>query len=109
MTRTALTDGSGKWFDEGKAIAFDESTFWNGNNNISRATKSQWEHERLYRTESGRWVINSWSQMQGTMEAYSEITDQEAAKWLMKNEYRDDDIPDDLLDLIKKDINELEL
>ena len=109
MARIALTDGSGKWFDNDKAQEFTENTEWNGNNNISKVTGCQWDHQILYRTASGRWVLNAWSQCQGTMESYFEITDQEAAEWFMKNEYSDENIPPDLLALLADEIKELEV
>ena len=83
--RIALTDGSGKWFQRDKAQEWDEDTDWNGNNHISRATGSQWEHQRLYRTASGRWILHHWSQYQGTLETYEEIDDNTAARWLSVN------------------------
>jgi len=101
MRRIALTDDSGKWFNLDKVEKFDEATEWNGNNNISKATKSQWEHESLYRTASGKWIKNSWSQMQGSLENYQEITDEEAAKWLVINEH---DSP-----IVEQQIKDLEL
>lgn len=85
MTRTPLTDDSGRWFDEGKATAFDEETDWNGSNHISKATGSQWEHERLYRTAGGRWVLNHWSNWQGSRETYREVGNTEAAVWMVQN------------------------
>lgn len=91
MKRIVLTDSS-KWFDADSAVKFDESTRWNGNNHISRATGSQWDHEALYYTRSGRWVINSWSQWQGSLESYTEISETEAIEWLISQEYGPDDI-----------------
>lgn len=87
MTRIALTDGSGRWFNEESAEKFSESTYWNGSNHISAATGSQWEHEALYRTRSGIWVKNHWSNWQGSSETYSEISDKAAAIWLVENEH----------------------
>lgn len=66
MRRIVLTDGSGRWFDEDKAEAFDEERWFDGRNQISRATGDQFEHERLYRTASGQWVLNAWSDWQGS-------------------------------------------
>jgi len=86
MERIALTDGSGQWFDMDKTEEFKEAEYWDGNNHISKATGSQWEHERLYRTASGRWILNHWSQWQGSIETYIEINDDEAARWLVINE-----------------------
>lgn len=87
MKRIPLTDGSGRWFDLDKATKFEEATRWNGNNHVSRATGSQFEHEALYRTGAGRWVLNHWSQWQGSLERYEEIDDAAAAAWLATNEH----------------------
>lgn len=87
MARVALTDDSGKWFDDEKAEKFEESMRWDGNNNISRATGDQWEHEDLYRTKGGVWILNHWSQHQGTGESYKEIGNTQAAAWLVQNRF----------------------
>lgn len=84
MNRIAVTDGSGRWFDESKAEKFAESKDWNGSNHISVATGSQWEHEALYRTAGGQWVLNHWSQA-GGRESYRTISDKEAARWMVQN------------------------
>ena len=87
MKRVQLTgEDTGKWFDEDAAVKFTEATRWDGRNHISRATGSQWEHEVLYFTRGGRWVLNHWSQWQGSLESYSEVTADEAARWLINNE-----------------------
>lgn len=87
MKRIALTDGSGRWFDAGKAEVFEEDTFWNGQNHISRATGSQWNHEQLYRTAGGRWVLCHWSQWEGSSTSYTEQDPTAAAGWLVANGY----------------------
>lgn len=74
------------WFDDEKAESFKEASWWNGSNHISVATGSQYEHEILYRTVGGRWVLNCWSQWQGVPESYRFMTDQEAQTWLLANE-----------------------
>ena len=86
MKRVVLTDGSGSWFDAEAAESFSEETRWNGNNHISKATGSQWEHEALYRTKGGLWILNHYSQ-QGDAETYAIITNSEAAAWLVTNDY----------------------
>lgn len=83
MKRVATTDGH--WFDVDKAEKFDEATRWDGHNHISIATGSQWNHERLFRTAGAKWILNAWSQYQGTPETYEEIGNDEAAKWLVVN------------------------
>jgi hypothetical protein len=92
MRRQALTDGTGRWFDLDTAERFDEATIWDGRNRISVATGSQWDHECLYRTKSGRWVKHWWSQWQGSRERFEEITAEEAAGWLIRNGYDPDEL-----------------
>jgi hypothetical protein len=87
MRRQALTDQSSRWFDLDTAERFDEATIWDGRNRISLAMKSQWDHEELYRTASGRWVLHWWSQWQGTVDRWEEISEAEAAAWLIQNEW----------------------
>ena len=83
MNRQPIQDG--QWFDIDKATRFEEATHWDGRNHISDATSSQWDHQWLYRTASGRWVLHHWSQYQGKGESYEEISDDAAARWLVTN------------------------
>ena len=85
MRRVALPDGL--WFDVDSAEKFEEATFWDGRNRISRATGSQWDHETLYRTKSGHWVKHWWSQWQGSVDRWELLSDDEAARWLVRNGY----------------------
>ena len=113
MERIALTDmdscSDGKWFDKDKAEKFNEHTFWDGNNMISMCSGGKFRHQIMYRTKSGKWILHYWSQWQGDNESYQEIDDEEAAKWFMKNEYEDEDIPEDIFKLLADSINELEV
>ncbi len=84
MTRVALTDGGG-WFDADKAEKVNEGSTHDGRNMISLATGSQWEHEALYRTRGGKWILNHWSNYQGSRESYTLISDADAAAWLVRN------------------------
>jgi hypothetical protein len=93
MKRISLTDGTGKWFDSETAVMFEEETYHNGSNWISKATGSQWNHERLYQTKSGRWILNTYSQVQGTPEAVYEIEAIEAAQWFGKQGFQDEQVP----------------
>lgn len=77
---------TGRWFDPSKATRWEEATRWDGRNHISRATGGQWEHEALYRTAGGAWVLHSWSQWQGSGESYVMIKPSEAAAWLVRAE-----------------------
>jgi len=74
-----------KWFDLEKAKEFKEDSDWDGNNNISVATGSQLNHECLYLTRKGSWVKNWWSQWQGSIGRWEEISVEDAAQWLLKN------------------------
>ena len=87
MKRIVLTDGSGKWFNATKAKEWEEDTDWDGSNNISCATGSQWDHEILYRTAGGTYVLHHWSQWQGSRPQYKEISAADAAAWLSRNNY----------------------
>lgn len=86
MARIALTDNSGKWFSTETAEKFDEDSYHNGSNWISKATGSQWNHEAIYRTKGGRFILNCWSNYQGSRETYEEIDNDDAAVWFSKNE-----------------------
>ena len=85
MWRVALTDGSGRWFNLETATKFVEDTRWNGNNNISVATGSQWDHETLYRTAGRRWVLHHWSGWQGSLPNWTAVDTETAARWLSAN------------------------
>jgi len=99
MERITLTDGSGAWFDKNTTIEFKEDTFWNGSNHVSMVTKSQTEHEYLYFTASGAWVLNPWSQYQGSCDTYERITPQQAAVWMNINGHNHVSLKDTIADL----------
>jgi len=87
MTRIALTDGTGRWFAPGAADLWEDATRWDGHNRVSLATGDQWEHERLYRTAGGRWVLHGWSQREGSRDSYAVITADAAAAWMAINRH----------------------
>ncbi len=72
------------WFDPKTCELFEEDTRWDGNNHISVVAGGQFEHEGLYRTKKGRWVLNHWSQWEGREETYQFVSDDEAREWLLK-------------------------
>ncbi|MFA5478934.1 MAG: hypothetical protein WC337_02840 [Candidatus Muiribacteriota bacterium] len=92
VNRTALTDGTGRWFDLNKTVVFNEASEWDGNNWISLATGSQWQHEKLYKTAGNRFILGTWSNYQGVMDTYTEITKEEAARWLSINNHEPDEL-----------------
>jgi len=96
MSRTLLTDSSGRWFDDEKAIKFEERTRWDGRNMVSVATGSQWEFQDLFYTQSCNWVLREISAIQGVPTSYSTIDEDRAIRWLMENERWHDDGIDQL-------------
>lgn len=96
---------TGRWFDDDKAELFNEETYWDGSNWISKATGSQFKHEAIYVTAGGVFIKNSWSQFQGGDNVCEIISESEAAEWFVMNEYPDDDIPA----IFQKSVSELEV
>jgi hypothetical protein len=95
MSRYTAEDGT--VIDTAKAKAhWDEATRWDGNNHVSVATGSQWNHETLYRSSKGRYYIERTSQWQGSTDSADFIDREDAARWLLANEH---DLPADLADL----------
>jgi hypothetical protein len=83
---TRVNLGGGRWFSLESATVWEEARRWDGNNMVSVATGSQWEHERLYLTAKGAWVLYSWSQQwQGTLGRYTVIPESVASEWLVDN------------------------
>jgi hypothetical protein len=91
MSRIALTDGSGTWFNDETAVIFREDTNWDGRNHISVPTGSQWEHEWMYYTKGGKWVLNSFSNYIGIRETYEQIDESAAIEWMVENRCFEDE------------------
>lgn len=79
-------------FDRDKATEYPEDTRFDGSNLISLATGTQWEHEAVFRTAGGLWVMNWWSQWQGSQETWQYVEPEWVREWLLRNEYDDDAI-----------------
>lgn len=77
----------GSWFDLECAEKFCESKHFDGRNYVSDATGSQWEHESLYRTRTGRWVKNAWSDWQGGYDTWEFVSAAEACSWLAYHDH----------------------
>lgn len=102
MKRVSLTNGNGQWFDSEKAEIYKENSYHDGRNFISKATGSQWEHEAIFVTKGGKFILNHWSNWQGSVETYEEINKTEAAEWFAKQDFQDDEIPDIFLGEVAK-------
>jgi hypothetical protein len=72
---------------ENATHSWEEDTRWNGNNRISVATGSQWEHQTLHRSRKGRYWLECWSQWQGTTPHAEWISNHEAVRWLLANDH----------------------
>jgi len=95
MSRYRMEDGT--VVDTANATqSWTEGTRWNGNNHVSRATGSQFTHQKLHRSRKGRYWLECTSQWQGTLPHAEWVSPQEAARWLLS---QDEDLPDDLAPL----------
>jgi hypothetical protein len=70
------------WFDPDTAERFSEAREPDG---TSVATRSRWEHEYLYRTRKGRWVLEHESNYQNGRDWHEFVTDEQAEAWLLRN------------------------
>lgn len=77
------------WFDPARAERFEEGERWDGSNNVSLATGSDREHEALYKTAGGRWVLGWSSAYESAQDRYRFVGADEAREWLVRNEYAD--------------------
>lgn len=73
-----------------------EDTRWNGNNHISVATGSQWDHQELHRSRKGRYWLECTSQWQGSTDHAEWLSPEAATKWLLAQGH---DLPKDLAHL----------
>ena len=78
---------------ENASAHWAEETDWNGSNHISRATRSQWEHEKLYRSRRGRYYVEHTSQWQGSTARAEWVSPEAATRWLLLMGH---DLPEDL-------------
>jgi hypothetical protein len=79
--------------------SWEEATRWDGNNWISKATGSQWEHETLYRSRKGRYYVEHTSQWEGSTPHAEWVSPQEAARWLLLNER---EVPAELAEAVEQ-------
>lgn len=74
------------WFNTDAATKYDEDTNWDGNNHVSVNPVGKYGHQAIYRTKGGRWVLNTWSQWQGSEDKYEFVSDATAKDWLIRND-----------------------
>lgn len=81
--------GDGKWFNPSTAKQYQEDTHHDGRNHISVNTGTQWDHQSLYRTKGGTYVLCEWSDWQGSIERYGIMDEKSADDWLVANGHKD--------------------
>lgn len=86
MSNRVSIEGGG-WFDLDAANLFPEDKEWSGTNLISSNTGTQWEHQAVYRTARGRWVLCAYSDYQQSPPTYTFIDDDTARDWLTRNSH----------------------
>jgi hypothetical protein len=92
MSRYRMEDGT--VVDTEKATKhWEEDSYHDGSNFISKATGGQWTHEDLYRSRKGRYYIVHSSQWQGSKPYAEWVSQREAARWLTLNEH---ELPEEL-------------
>lgn len=90
-------DKTGILVDTAKALqTWEEATYFNGNNYISKATGDQFTHETLYKSAKGRYYILHSSQWQGSHDYATFCEPEAAAKWLLLSGHT---LPSDLAGL----------
>ena len=83
-----------------KATAcWNEDERWDGSNWISKATGSQWHHERLYRSSKGRYYIEQWSSYESVLDSAIWTEKREAATWLLANGH---ELPEELVKFVQE-------
>lgn len=88
------TENATQFWKEGKN--------WDGNNWISVATGSQWDHETLYRSRKGRYWLERTSQYQGSGPYAGWVDNRSAVEWLLTNGY---DLPAEL-EILRDEVEE---
>ncbi|MFJ1756515.1 ribbon-helix-helix protein, CopG family [Kitasatospora sp. NPDC088134] len=73
-------------FDPDAATVFPEAVEYAKGNEVSVNRVDEFEHQELYRTKGGRWVLNTWSQLQGSTPRFEFLDDITAREWLVLNE-----------------------
>lgn len=91
MRKITLTDNSGRWFDVDEAKRWDEAGV-NADDGtpISLATGNSWEHETLFLTRAGTFIIHYLSERNPTLASFVEYDDKKGIQWLLKNGYPDE-------------------
>ncbi len=80
------------WFDPDSATVYHPATRWTGSETIDTNTGSSREHQTLYRTAGGRWVLEETADYDAAEDLYTYLDAEEARDWLIRNEYSGEDV-----------------
>lgn len=91
MRKITLFDGTGRWFDIDSAKKFDERGMLADDGTfVSLATGNSWEHETLYLTTNGTYVMFFADDRNPSLSQFVEYDAEKAVQWLLQNAYPDE-------------------
>jgi hypothetical protein len=86
VRKQELTDNSGRWFDMDSAKVYLEAVMLAPDGTpVSRAAGNSWEHETLYLTTHGTFVMHFADEHNPTLNQFVEWDVKKAVKWLLAN------------------------
>jgi len=91
--RISLTDNSSRWFNDDTAKIWREATIRvpeDPDACVSRVTGNSWEHERLYLTEHGSFIMCYFNERNLSATQFILVPPATAIKWLLANDYADE-------------------
>lgn len=98
MSKHKMEDGT--VVDTDRAVAvWEEDTYHDGRNRVSRATGDQFHHQTLYQSRKGRYYIVHHSNWQGSRDHAEWVSPREAVRWLLVN---DGEVPENLKNLVEQ-------
>lgn len=90
-------DGSSIVDTDNASASWNEEKTFDGNNQISVNTGSQWLGQKLYRSRKGRYYVVHTSAYQGSVDRAEWVSPEEATRWLVLNE---EALPEDLTEYL---------
>jgi hypothetical protein len=96
MSKYQMEDGTIVNTEKAKK-SWTESTRFDGRNQISVNTGSQWNSETLYESRKGRFYVEHESAWQGSTSHAEWVSEYEAVRWLLLNK---EEVPERLLHLV---------
>ena len=91
MKQQKLTERRG-WINLDTSQPFEELVCRSGCSHLSTATGSPYDHEALWRSRFGHWILHAWSQVQEPSETWTKLAPSDAAHWLIHNGHEHDDL-----------------